>query len=199
MLVGITGPSGAGKGLVVDIFEAHGFCVIDADKIAREVVMRGEPALTQLAEAFGRDIIKADGTLNRRLLAKRAFASRQNTDRMNDIMLTEIRSRMALRALECRSDGRNCLFDAPLLFEAHLEELCDCCIAVTAPVNLRIKRLSERDSITEDEIRSRMKMQHEDEYYTSRCQYIIINDSDKTALKKKAEKLLKSIMDSRKI
>lgn len=193
MLVGITGPSGAGKGLAVQIFAAHGFCVIDADKVAREVVMPGEPALTKLAETFGRDILKSDGTLDRRLLAKRAFASRESTDRMNEIMLTEIRKRMIVRAEDYRSRGEDCLFDAPLLFEAHLEDYCDCCVAVIAPLTLRIQRLAERDGITEDEIRSRIKMQHEDEYYTSRCQYIIMNDSDKTALKKETEAIIQRI------
>ena len=194
MLVGITGPSGAGKGLVVQTFAAHGFCVIDADKVAREVVMPGEPALMQLAEAFGGEIIQADGTLDRRLLAKRAFASRENTDRMNGIMLTEIVRRMLDRAEECRSRGENCLFDAPLLFEAGLEEHCDCCVAVMAPLEVRIRRLAARDGITEEEIRSRIKMQHEDEYYTSRCQYIIMNDRDRTALEQATEAMIQDIM-----
>ena len=194
MLVGITGPSGAGKGLVARVFESYGFHAIDADEIARAVVMPGEPALTRLAEKFGSDIVKADGTLDRRLLAKRAFASRENTDLMNDIMLTEIRTRMIAYAHECRTREEDCLFDAPLLFEAHLEETCDCCVAVIAPLELRIKRLCERDGITESEIRSRIKMQHEDEYYTSRCQYIIINDSDKTMLEKKAQELVELIL-----
>lgn len=194
MLVGVTGPSGAGKGLAVQTFAAHGFCVIDADKVAREVVMPGEPALTRLAEVFGGEIIQADGTLDRRLLAKRAFASRENTDRMNDIMLTEISRRMIARAEECRGRGEDCLFDAPLLFEAGLEEYCDCCVAVIAPLALRIRRLAKRDGITEEEIRSRIKRQHEDEYYTSRCQYIIMNDSDQTALEQKTEAIIQRIM-----
>lgn len=193
MLVGVTGPSGAGKGLAVRTFAAHGFYVIDADKVAREVVMPGEAALMQLAEIFGADLIKADGTLDRRLLANRAFASRESTDRLNDIMLTEIRKRMIDRAEDCRDRGENCLFDAPLLFEARLEEYCDCCVAVIAPLALRIRRLSERDGITEEEIRSRIKMQHEDEYYTSRCQYIIINDRDRAALEKETEKIIQFI------
>lgn len=197
MLVGITGPSGAGKGLAVQTFAAHGFCVIDADKVAREVVMPGEAALRQLAAIFGGDIIRADGTLDRRLLAKRAFASRESTDRMNEIMLTEICKRMLARAEECRSRGEDCLFDAPLLFEAHLEEYCDRCVAVIAPLALRIGRLAARDGLTEDEIRSRIKMQHEDEYYTSRCQYIIINDSDKAALEKQTEAVIQLIMQDR--
>lgn len=194
MVVGITGPSGAGKGLVVGVFESHGFRVVDADKVAREVVMPGEPALYELSSEFGGDIINADGTLNRRLLANRAFASRENTDRMNDIMLNVIRRRMIDRADEFKIQRINCVFDAPLLFEAGLEECCDCCVAVIAPIEIRINRLAKRDCITEEEIRMRIEMQHNDEYYTSRCQYVIINDKGKAELEKASDEVVKDIL-----
>ena len=179
--------------MVVTCFASHGFRVIDADRIAREVVMPGEPALRQLAAAFGEDILLPDGTLDRRTLADRAFASRENTDRMNAIMLTEIVSRMTERADAYRAAGENCLFDAPLLLEAHLEEVCDCCVAVIAPLDVRIRRLIARDGLTEDEIRRRVSRQHEDAYYTSRCQYIIYNDSDLSALESQTEQLIRTL------
>ncbi len=193
MLIGITGPSGAGKGLVVRQFQERGFRVIDADQVAREVVLPGETALTKLAEAFGEDIIQPDGTLDRRLLAQRAFSSRESTDRMNDIMLTEICKRMMARAEECRGRGEACLFDAPLLIEAGLERDCDCCVAVIAPLSVRMARLAERDGLTEEEIRSRVSMQHEDAYYTSRCQYIIMNDSDIPSLNRQTQWVIQLI------
>ena len=61
MLVGITGPSGAGKSIAVGVFESHGFRVIDADRVARDVVLPGQPALLQLAADFGSDIVHQDG------------------------------------------------------------------------------------------------------------------------------------------
>lgn len=195
MLVGITGPSGAGKGLAVKVFEKYGFRTIDADKVAREVVMPGETALQQLTDAFGRDILHADGTLNRRLLAKRAFSSRELTDRMNAIMLAEIRARMVTRAAEFAARGENCLFDAPLLFEAEMGALCDCRVAVVAPVEMRIARLAARDGITEEEIRKRISMQHGDDYYIARCEYVIVNDSDQASLVRQTEETVISILD----
>ena len=130
MLVGITGPSGAGKGRVTKVFAERGYAVIDADQVARQVVMPGEHALTALAEAFGNDIILPDGSLDRRLLGSRAFSSEQDTDTLNSIMLTEIKRRMILCAREWAAEGKNCLFDAPLLIEAELDVLCDVCVAV---------------------------------------------------------------------
>lgn len=194
MMVGMTGPSGAGKGLAVRQFAAHGFAVIDADAVAREVVRPGEPALAALAEVFGSDIVAEDGSLRRRLLAQRAFASREATDRMNAIMLAEIRRRMLQRAREYTEREVPCLFDAPLLFEAGLEEVCDCCVAVIAPRGERIRRLMARDGLTEEEILSRIGRQHEDDYYTSRCAYTIVNDSDPSVLAVRTEDVIRQIL-----
>ncbi len=194
MLVGITGPSGAGKGAVVGIFEAHGFGVIDADKVAREIVMPGEPALAELAARFGDDLIDLDGTLNRRLLADRAFSSRESTDELNRIMHGSIRRRMVDRANEFGAQGINCVFDAPLLFEAGLEKYCDCIVSVIAPAEIRAQRLAKRDGLTAEQINKRMKMQHEDEYYTSRSQYIIVNDGSLEQLAEKSEEIVKDII-----
>lgn len=197
MLVGVTGPSGAGKSLAVGVFEAHGFRVIDADLIAREVVLPGQPVLLKLAAEFGSDIIRADGTLDRRRLAERAFSSRKRTDRMNAVMHPEIRKRMAAQAADYAAAGEDCLFDAPLLFEAGLETLCDCCVAVVAPMEVRLERLSRRDGLTRQEILSRLNRQHEDEYYTSRCQYVIVNNSDADAMRRETEKVIALIRENR--
>ena len=120
----------------------------------------------------------SDGSLDRRLLGSRAFSSEQGTEKLNNIMLTEIRRRMILRAKEYAAEGKNCLFDAPLLIEAELDVLCDVCVAVIAPPEVRIQRLMLRDGLTDPEIRSRISRQHEDEYYTSHCEYVIVNDGD---------------------
>ena len=196
MLVGITGPSGAGKSLAVSVFEARGFQVIDADRVAREVVLPGQPVLLKLAAEFGSDIVCKDGTLDRRRLASRAFSSRECTDRMNAIMLSEIRKRMAAQAADYAAAGQHCLFDAPLLFEAGLEELCDCCVAVLAPSAVRLARLSQRDGLNEQELRSRLKMQHEDDFYISRCQFVLVNDKDIATLQRETEKVVTAILEN---
>ena len=190
MLLGITGPSGAGKGCVTEILAGHGFVVIDADRVAREVVLPGQPALSALAEKFGDDVINPDGSLNRRRLAQKAFASQQGTDSLNAIMLGEICRRMKELAAACAKEGKNCLFDAPLLLEAGLNEVCGASIAVVAPKDVRIARLMQRDGLTEQEIRSRLSRQHDDAYYTSRCQYTIVNDGDLSHLKEQTDKIL---------
>ena len=192
MLVGITGPSGAGKGCVAGMFAERGFAVIDADRIAREVVMPGQPALKALSGRFGEDIIKADGTLDRRLLAQRAFSTQEATEALNGIMHGEICAKMTALADNYRQEGRNCLFDAPLLIEAGLAELCDRNVAVIAPPEVRIARLMKRDGLGEEEIRLRLSRQQSDGYYISHCDYTVYNDGDL----RRVEEQVKTVADS---
>lgn len=194
MLVGITGPSGAGKGCVTREFVKRGFAVIDADKVARDVVLPGEPALKALAAEFGGDILLTDGSLNRRRLAEAAFSSQQGTDALNRIMLDEIVRRMTALAGRYNALKQNCLFDAPLLIEAGLDAVCDTNVAVIAPVNVRIDRLMARDGLTEAEIRSRVSRQHGDDYYVSHCEYVIVNDGSISQLEMKAGRVVNSIL-----
>ena len=196
MLAGITGPSGAGKSEVVKVFADKGFEVIDADMIAREVVMPGGPALLQLAGAFGADVILPDGSLDRRLLASRAFASPEHTRTLVGITHPAILITMRERAENARLDGRNCLFDAPLLIEAGLDGMCDVRIAVVAPEEIRIKRLLRRDGISEDGVRARISRQHDDGFYTQRCDYVIVNDGGIDALRNRAAIIADEIIRS---
>ncbi len=193
VLLGITGPSGGGKGCVAKIFAQRGFAVIDADQVARDVVLPGQPVLAALADRFGGDIIKADGTLDRRLLAQRAFSSQEETKALNQIMHGEICRRMKSLAENYKKSGQNCLFDAPLLIEAGLTELCDRCIAVISSEDVRIARLMERDGISQQEIHNRLSRQQSDDYYTSQCDYTIVNNGDLKELEKQAEAIADSL------
>ena len=192
VLLGITGPSGAGKGCVAKIFAQRGFAVIDADQVARDVVLPGQPVLAALADRFGGDIIKADGTLDRRLLAQRAFSSQEETEALNGIMHGEICRRMKALAENYKKSGQNCLFDAPLLIEAGLTELCDRCIAVISSEDVRIARLMERDGISQQEIHNRLSRQQSDGYYISHCDYTVYNDGDL----RRVEEQVKTVADS---
>ena len=85
IVVGLTGQTGAGKSTVAGYLEELGCGVINADAVAREAVKSGSECLKKLAGAFGEDVINEDGSCNRRLLAKRAFSSRENTELLNSL------------------------------------------------------------------------------------------------------------------
>ena len=86
LIVGLTGPSGAGKSTVAARFAERGFFVVDADAVARRAAAADSPALPMLCAAFGADVVRADGSLDRRLLADRAFATKEGTQQLNSAM-----------------------------------------------------------------------------------------------------------------
>ena len=178
IIVGLTGATGAGKSTVSKIFEERGFAVINADETAREVMRKGSVCLMQISAVFGEDTINDDGTLNRAVLANRAFSSKENTWLLNDITHPHIFLRVLKRCRELIDSGREyILFDAPVLFESNSDLMCDVIVCVSAPKDVRIKRLMKRDGRTEDEILRRMSAQNDDIFYESRSD-IVINGGD---------------------
>ncbi len=192
--IGLTGPTGAGKSTVAAVFAAAGVPVIDADKLAREVTLPGEPTLAALSRAFGADILFEDGTLDRKKLAARAFSSPENTARLNAVTHPAILQKMNERLLLLQKAGtRAVVLDAPLLFEAGLHHLCDHTVAVLAPEALRLARIRERDSLDDAAARLRLQAQPAEEFYRSRAETVLQNDGDPAALERQAKDLLARI------
>lgn len=104
-VAGLTGQTGSGKSTVADIFRAHGVCVIDCDNLAREIVEPGSPVLVDLARLFGDDLILSDGSLDRHKLARRAFASEENTNLLNSVTHPAITALARKRVAEAEKNG----------------------------------------------------------------------------------------------
>ena len=167
--IGLTGLTGAGKGYVCERLEARGYRILSTDLYARRAVEKNSPLLGILAGEFGQDIIE-NGELNRALLAGRAFADSAKTARLNEIMHPEI-------IKMCRADAScPCVLDASQLFESGADALCSRLLCVSAPEELRLKRIIERDGITEQQARQRMGAQLSEETLESGADYVIIND-----------------------
>lgn len=179
LVVGLTGPMGSGKSAVASIFLENGYAIIDADKVAREVVEKGSPVLLKLAENFGDDIINPDKTLNRRLLAQKAFVNEEKTALLNSITHPAIVLLVKESIAQHESNGKTkIIYDAPLLFESGTNKLCDKIVSVIAPKELRIKRVKLRDNMAENDIESRINAQGNDNFYTEKSDFVICNDSD---------------------
>lgn len=168
--IGLTGPTGAGKGYVGEKLKEKGFKIIECDYYAREVV-KDKKVLNKLAKAFGDDIIKND-QLDRKALAEKAFSSKDKTKLLNDIMHPAI-----IEMCKAQAEGLTVL-DAPQLFEAKLEKECYKIISVIADENTRIKRIISRDNITEDEARKRISAQFDNDYYIDHSDYVIYNNDE---------------------
>lgn len=195
-VVGLTGPIGSGKSAVAQIFLNNDYKLIDADKVAREVVEKGSPVLEKLALEFGCDVINRDGTLNRRLLADRAFSTKEGTDRLNSITHPAIVDLVKKKIAQYEENGvERIIYDAPLLFESNTNKLCDCIVSVIAPKEVRIQRVIERDSVTEADVRKRISAQHDESYYTEKSNYVIYNNSTLKELRRRTQSIVTALRE----
>lgn len=193
-MIGLTGPTGAGKSTVAAALEQAGCKIIDADRIAREIVSQPE-CLAGLTAEYGADIVEQDGSLNRRLLAQRAFSTPHKSARLNEIthpiILKEVLRRIEQ---EQHSNAKAIIMDAPLLFESGAERYCSATIAVIAPAEQRLARVMKRDAISPDLAKARMGAQQPDPYYLNRADYVFDGSADTQSVPAKARALLEQIL-----
>ena len=185
IVVGLTGQTGTGKTTVGNELKKYGYSVIDADKVARLVTEKGSPTLKKLAEAFGKEIIKSDGTLDRALLADKAFSNEKMLELLNSITHPEI-VRLIMKKVngEFFNGFEGVIIDAPQLFESGLDKKCNMIIAVTAPENIRLERIMKRDGISEEPARKRMAAQLPEEFFTQQSDIVVVNNGDNENLAK---------------
>ena len=195
-VIGLTGPTGAGKSTVAQALRRLGCVIVDADAAARSVTEQPQ-CLLKLKEAFGADIVGSDGILDRKALSKRAFAGPETTRLLNSITHPAIFETCIRQIREAQQAGcKAVILDAPLLFESGAERLCDAAIAVTAPPESRLKRIMARDNIGKGLARARMEAQHGEEYYTARAGYTFSGSTDWSVLDQKAGELLEKILEN---
>jgi len=193
-LIGLTGPTGSGKSSVSQIFADSGFGYVDADKIAHKALLDKE-CIDKLLNAFSSDILNSDNSINRKALAKIAFQTKENTKLLNSITHPVILRLCLAKFEELSSKGyADILLDAPTLFEAGMENMCDLIISVISPKNLRFQRILKRDNLTEDQANSRINAQHDDSFYTDRSDYVILNDCDLSTLSTRTKEIIKEIL-----
>ena len=158
MRVGLTGGIGSGKSTVVDTLADMGAAVVDADEIARRVVAPGSSVLGRLAEKFGSDILLEDGTLDRALLAQRAFADERGTRRLNEITHPAIREQAERDISRAEETSTIVVYEMPLLVESGQVSLVDVVVVVDVPESMQIDRAVQR-GMDDGDVRRRMLRQ----------------------------------------
>ncbi|MFF6917053.1 dephospho-CoA kinase [Streptomyces sp. NPDC012466] len=173
--VGLTGGIGAGKSEVSRLLVACGAVLIDADRIAREVVAPGTPGLASVVEAFGEEILAADGSLDRPRLGAIVFADAQKLATLNAIVhpLVGARSR---ELEEAAAEDAVVVHDVPLLTENGLAPLYDLVIVVDAAPETQLDRLMRLRGMTEEDARARMAAQATREQRREIADIVIDND-----------------------
>jgi dephospho-CoA kinase len=163
-LIGLTGGIASGKSTIARRLSEHGAVVVDADRIAREVVEPGTPALAQIAETFGPDVIAADGSLNRPALGAIVFADEDARLKLNAITHPAVlaTSTERFRAAAEADPDAVVVYDVPLLVESANEYPFDLVVVAHASAATRIRRLMELRGTDEEEARRRVGSQATD-------------------------------------
>lgn len=159
-IVAVSGGIGSGKSSVTRVFATQGAVTADADAIAREILEPGEPALSEVARAFGGDLLRQDGSLDRALLASRVFegvGADERVARLNAITHPLIEAR-AWSILRGAPEGSLAVYDIPLLIEGDHVDRFDAVVIVDAPIEERVKRLEGRGVAPKD-ARARIRAQ----------------------------------------
>lgn len=195
--LGVTGRSGCGKSTVTELFLAKGIPGVDGDRISRQVLQPGSPCLERLACRFGGDILRADGTLDRRLLADRAFRTPEGTAELSAITHPEILRRAAEAKKQAEQSGAPLfLLDGATIVGTPFEAVCDRLLVVTAPFAQSVARICARDGISPEMAARRLNAQMPEVQLLAKADYVLHNDSTRQALCQKAEALLATIREA---
>jgi dephospho-CoA kinase len=175
--VGLTGGIASGKSTVSGIFASLGAKIIDADEVARKLLLPGQPAWTRLWQAFGQEFFNPDGTVKRRQLRKMVFADPEKRKLLNSIVHPEVMKEINRRSENWSSSEQAgvLLVDVPLLLEVGVASRFDKVIVVYASESVQIKRLMQRDGIAEEEAKQALKVQMPLSKKVEQADYVIDN------------------------
>ena len=186
-VLGLTGGIGSGKTAVADRFASLGVHVVDADQAARWVVEPGRPALLQIVERFGKDVLLQSGELNRAELRQRIFvdpAERQWLEKLlHPLIRAEVAQQLAL------ADSSYAIMVSPLLIESGQYRQVGRVLVVDVPESLQIARTTARDQASEEQVRAILNAQVQREERLKHADDVLVNDRDLSWLGVEVERL----------
>lgn len=175
-IIGITGPTGAGKTTALNELVKLGGCIYDADAVYHELLKSSFALRSELEDRFG-PLTDENGEFQRKKLGAIVFADPAALADLNAISHRYVVNAIKIELEKAQAAGTRCAaIDAIALFESGLDKLCHATLAITAPPEIRVRRIMAREGISEEYARSRVSAQHDDEFFISRCGYTLIND-----------------------
>ncbi|MEO6420972.1 MAG: dephospho-CoA kinase [Polyangiaceae bacterium] len=195
-LFGLTGGLASGKSAVAARLRIRGVPVIDADLLAREVVTKGSSGLADIVEAFGPEVLDAEGSLDRRALAALVFSDEKKRKTLNAITHPRIAELGMERARELSERGEPlAAYEAALLVENGLESAFRPLVVVAAPPDVQLARAVARDGSDEDEARARLAAQMPLDQKIAAADFVIENASTLAALSQRTDEVLAAICE----
>lgn len=193
-IIGITGGIGAGKSTVLQILktEYNGF-VVEADKLAHQLMEPGQNAYNRIVEAFGTDILGEDGKICRPALSAKVFSDEQKLNRLNSIVHPEVKQWIQAEIQRREIDGvtRYFIIEAALLIEDGYQSICDEIWYIYAPEEVRIQRLMESRGYDLEKCQSIIRNQSTDAFYRENSSAVIENGAMIQSTQKQIQELLK--------
>lgn len=177
MNIGLTGGIACGKSTVSDLLTRRGAILIDADQLAREVVLPGAPALDEVVRVFGAEVLQEDGSLNRKRLGSLIFGSEEKRKTLEGLLHPPIRKLMQERMAEQERlfPDKLVVVDVPLLYESQMEHLFQEVLVVYVDPASQLSRLMERDGLSGEEAKQRLDAQMPIEWKKEWADYVIDN------------------------
>lgn len=196
-IIGLTGGIGTGKSTVSSYLAQKGCYIIDADKISREMTMKGAPALDDILEVFGKSYFDEEGNLNRKKLGDLVFREPAEKAKLEKIITQRVikQTHETIEYLAKSGFKGIVVVDAPLLFEFGMEKIVDESWLVTAALEKRIERIIERDGLTKEQILARINNQMSQDMQEKLSNYIIDNSGSVDELKKEIDFHLERIIN----
>ena len=187
LIVGVTGGIGSGKTAVADFFATKGITIVDADIAARVVVEPGKPALTAIAEKYGTDILREDGSMNRRKMRDIIFQDDAERIWLEELLHPLIREEIILELKQATSDY--VVFVSPLMIETSQKELTDRLLVVDVSVETQIARCTQRDNMNREQAEAIIQKQSSREEKLAVADEVVNNEGSLEALHQQLDKL----------
>lgn len=193
--IGITGGIGSGKTTVCEVWQTLGAYLINADAVAKNLMVSDNSIQHQIIDAFGSQAYHSDGSLNRLYLAKEAF-DKNRVEQLNKIVHPGVFRETSRLLKEAEQKGHDvAVYEAAILFQKGQPEMFDYIVLVLADESQRIKRVRTRDMVHETKVRNRIKKQQNFEKFENKADIVIINNGSLETLKQRAEEVYCQILN----
>ena len=195
--IGLTGGMGTGKSTAAQILRQLGYNVADADQLARQALQKSTQGYQKVIQVFGPGLIDEAGEIDRTALAKVVFSSKENLKKLEDITHPWIQDQVQkLRKTWIQEGQKVAFYDVPLLFEKKLKAQFDAVLLISCSEKLQRLRLHARNSMTDEQISSRLAHQIPMDQKKIQADFVIENEGSLEDLKSKVQDVLKKIMDA---